>query len=79
MYPHRGKRCVCVLYGWVSEAMNTNEEIFSEERLRSVIEQYAHLSPQLLQEKIVHAVSEFSGKAPQHDDFTMVVVKIRSK
>jgi hypothetical protein len=63
----------------VSEAMNTNEEIFSEKRLRSVIEQYAHLSPQLLQEKIVQAVSEFSGKAPQHDDFTMVVVKIRPK
>jgi hypothetical protein len=63
----------------VSEAMNTNEEFFSEERLRLVIEQYAHLSPQLLQEKIVQAVSEFSGKAPQHDDFTMVVVKIRQK
>jgi hypothetical protein len=63
----------------VSEAMNTNEEIFSEERLCLVIEQYAHLSPQLLQEKIVQAVSEFSGKAPQHDDLTMVVVKIRSK
>jgi hypothetical protein len=63
----------------VSEAMNTNEEIFSEERLRIVIEQYAHLSPQLLQEKVVQAVSEFSGKAPQHDDFTMVVVKIRPK
>jgi len=63
----------------VSEAMNTNEEIFGEERLRSVIDQYAHLSPQLLQEKIVQSVSEFSGKAPQHDDLTMVVVKIRSK
>lgn len=63
----------------VSEAMNTNEEVFGEERLRSVIDQYAHLSPQLLQEKIVEAVSEFSGKAPQHDDLTMVVVKIRPK
>jgi len=63
----------------VSEAMNTKEEIFGEERLRLVIEQYAHLSPQLLQEKVVQAVSEFSGKAPQHDDLTMVVVKIRPK
>lgn len=63
----------------VSEAMNTNEEIFGEERLRLVIEQYAHLSPQLLQEKVVQAVGEFSGKAPQHDDLTMVVVKIRPK
>jgi sigma-B regulation protein RsbU (phosphoserine phosphatase) len=63
----------------VSEAMNTNNEIFSEERLLAIIEKYAHLSPQQLQEKIVDAVSEFSGKAPQHDDLTMVVVKVRPK
>jgi serine phosphatase RsbU (regulator of sigma subunit) len=42
-----------------------------------VIERYAHLSPQQIQERIVEAVSLFSGKAPQHDDFTMVVVKVR--
>jgi serine phosphatase RsbU (regulator of sigma subunit) len=63
----------------VSEAMNSDEEIFGEERLRVIIEKYAHLSPQQLQEKIVDAVGEFSGKAPQHDDLTMVVVKVRPK
>ena len=63
----------------VSEAMNTDEEVFGEERLCMVIETYAALSPQDLQEKILTAVREFSGKAPQHDDFTMVVVKIRPK
>jgi sigma-B regulation protein RsbU (phosphoserine phosphatase) len=74
------KKDVFVFYtDGVTEAMNIREEIFTEERLRRVIEEYAHLSPQLLQEKIVQAVSEFSGKAPQHDDLTMVVVKIRSK
>jgi hypothetical protein len=63
----------------VSEAMNTQEEIFGEERLKEVIKKHAHLSPQQLQEKIVEAVAQFSGKAPQHDDFTMVVVKVRSQ
>jgi len=61
----------------VSEAMNIEEDIFGEERLREVVETNAHLSPQQLQEKIVNTVAQFSGKAPQHDDFTMVVVKVR--
>lgn len=61
----------------VSEAMNNNEEIYGEDRLRAVIEKFAHLSPQQLQEKIVDSVARFSGNAPQHDDLTMVVVKVR--
>ncbi|MCP5053984.1 MAG: PP2C family protein-serine/threonine phosphatase [bacterium] len=61
----------------VSEAMNSQDEVFGEDRLREVVERYAHLSPQQLQERIVEAVAYFSGKAPQHDDFTMVVVKVR--
>jgi hypothetical protein len=61
----------------VSEAMNTDKEIFGEERLYEIIKKFAYLSPQQLQQKIVKAVSEFSGKAPQHDDFTMVVIKVR--
>jgi hypothetical protein len=63
----------------VTEAMNTHQEIFGEARLRTVIESYAQLSAQDLQEKIVLAVREFSGQAPQHDDFTMVVVKVRDQ
>ena len=63
----------------VTEAMNIREEIFGEERLIAVIEAYAHLSSQELQGKILQAVREFSGKAPQHDDFTMVVIKVRDQ
>jgi hypothetical protein len=63
----------------VSEAMNMEDEIFGEERLLQVIESHGHQSPQQLQERIVEAVADFSGKAPQHDDFTMVVVKVRPK
>jgi MFS family permease len=61
----------------ITEAMNIREEIFGEERLLAVIEAYAHLSAQDLQEKILQAVKDFSGKAPQHDDFTMVLIKVR--
>ncbi len=61
----------------ITEAMNTDEEIFGEKRLCDVIEKNAHFSPQQLQEKMMEAVREFSGQAPQHDDFTMVVIKVR--
>jgi Stage II sporulation protein E (SpoIIE) len=62
----------------VTEAMNTQDEVYGEERLKGVIKKFAHLSPQQLQERIVESVAYFSGKAPQHDDFTMVVVKVRT-
>ena len=60
----------------VSESMNMNREIFGEERLMEIITRSAHYPPRLIQRNVVEAVARFSGKAPQHDDFTMVVVKI---
>jgi len=56
--------------------MNMNREIFGEERLMEIITRSAHHPPRLIQRNVVEAVARFSGKAPQHDDFTMVVVKI---
>lgn len=61
----------------VSESMNLDNDVFGEERLKEVISRSAGLSPRIIQRNIVDAVSAFSGKAPQHDDFTMIVVKIR--
>ncbi|MCP4147198.1 MAG: SpoIIE family protein phosphatase [bacterium] len=61
----------------VSESMNMQQEIFGEERLCEVIEKSANLPPRAIQRYIMEAVATFSGKAPQHDDFTMVVVKVR--
>ena len=61
----------------VSESMNMNQEIFGEERLEAIITKSAHQPPRLIQRNVVEAVSRFSGKAPQHDDFTIVVVKIK--
>lgn len=63
----------------VTEAMNINQEIFGEQRLKEIIEKYSHLPPQKIEERVIEAVSEFSGDAPQHDDFTMVIVKIKPK
>lgn len=62
----------------VTEAMNTDREIFGEKRLIEIIANNSTLPPQRIEERIIEAVGDFSGEAPQHDDFTMVIVKIRS-
>ncbi len=63
----------------VSESMNLRNEIYGEKRLQEIIAGSADLPPRLIQKNIIESVSRFSGKAPQHDDFTMVVVKVKGE
>lgn len=60
----------------VSEAMNSRSELFGEERLQSVMRQNADLPMEELREKMIDEVFSFAGKADQHDDMTMVLVKV---
>ena len=60
----------------ISEAMNTRNELFGEERIRSIMEENADLEMDELREKIVDEVFDFAGGAVQHDDMTMVLVKV---
>ena len=56
--------------------MNTRDELFGEERIRSIMEENADLQMDELREKIVDEVFDFAGGAVQHDDMTMVLVKV---
>ncbi|NIV94834.1 SpoIIE family protein phosphatase [candidate division KSB1 bacterium] len=60
----------------ITESMNKGGEEFGEDKLRETINQNANQSAQELLEKITLEVNNFSGAGPQHDDFTMVVVKV---
>ena len=60
----------------VSEAMNTRAELFGEERIRAILEENADLEMEELREKMVDEVFDFAGGAVQHDDMTMVLVKV---
>jgi hypothetical protein len=60
----------------VSEAMNKNGDEFGEERLSQIVALNNHAAPQKLLDAIAEEVARFSGDAKQHDDFTMVVVKV---
>lgn len=60
----------------ISESMNKNGEQFGEERLQQVISLNAHHSAQAILDRITEETNKFAGNATQHDDFTMVVVKV---
>ncbi len=60
----------------VTEAMNNHSELFGDDRLRGIMEENADLSMEELREKMVDEVFNFAGGAVQHDDMTMVLVKV---
>lgn len=59
-----------------TEASNKNREEFGEERLERVISENKLASANLIIQNVVRAVKSFVGNHPQHDDMTMVVIKV---
>ncbi|MDH4070733.1 MAG: SpoIIE family protein phosphatase, partial [Ignavibacteria bacterium] len=60
----------------ITEGKNAYQEEFGEQRLESVLGASASLSAEGIRESIVDAVKTFAGETQQHDDQTVVVVKI---
>jgi sigma-B regulation protein RsbU (phosphoserine phosphatase) len=60
----------------ISEAMNDADDFFGEGRLARLIEEHAHLSSDELRERVLREVQAFVGAAPQHDDMTMIFLKV---
>ncbi|HEX6162725.1 MAG TPA: PP2C family protein-serine/threonine phosphatase [Vicinamibacterales bacterium] len=60
----------------ISETMNEAFDCFGEERLAQVVEQYAHLPFEQLRSYILAELRAFAGGADQHDDMTMILMKI---
>jgi len=60
----------------ITEAMNAAGDLFGEARLAQLIEQHGHLEVAELRERIVRDVEAFAGAEDQHDDLTMILLKI---
>ncbi len=60
----------------VNEAMNADRELFGDDRLRDVLQHTAGQSAAAIVEAIREAVRTFTGDQPQHDDVTLVVVRV---
>jgi sigma-B regulation protein RsbU (phosphoserine phosphatase) len=59
-----------------TEAMNKNLEEYGEERLCQVIRQNREKSARMIIDLVIGDVQEFVKEYPQHDDMTMVIVKV---
>jgi sigma-B regulation protein RsbU (phosphoserine phosphatase) len=60
----------------ISEAMNAHDDCFGENRLGQLVETHAHLPCDELRERMLREISAFVGDAPQHDDMTMILLKV---
>ena len=60
----------------ISEAMNAQGDCFGDQRLVDLAECHADMTCNDLSERILSEVHTFTGDAAQHDDMTMVLLKI---
>ncbi|KAA3618005.1 MAG: hypothetical protein DWQ05_08130 [Calditrichaeota bacterium] len=60
----------------ISESMDLDGEEFGEDRLKDLVNRHSKLSAEEILNKVKSEINIFSGTAPQHDDLTMVVVKV---
>ncbi|MBA2305696.1 MAG: SpoIIE family protein phosphatase [Acidobacteria bacterium] len=60
----------------ITEAMNAAGDLFSDARLARIVEEHGHLSSGELRERILREIEAFVGGADQHDDMTMILLKV---
>ena len=60
----------------ISEAMNVEGDCFGDARLADLAREHADLGSSELRDRILDEVRRFAGAAAQHDDMTMVLVKV---
>jgi len=70
---------VFVLYtDGISEAMNPESDLFGDARLSALVGEHHHLESAELRERILREVQAFVAGADQHDDMTMVLIKVEA-
>jgi sigma-B regulation protein RsbU (phosphoserine phosphatase) len=68
---------IIVLYtDGITEAMNAQSDLFGESRLSRIVEEHGHLDSGELRERILREIEAFVGNADQHDDMTMILMKV---
>jgi serine phosphatase RsbU (regulator of sigma subunit) len=60
----------------ITEAMNAGDDCFGEGRLGALVEEHSHLPTEELRERVLREIAAFVGGAPQHDDMTMLLLRV---
>ncbi|HYT66402.1 MAG TPA: SpoIIE family protein phosphatase [Vicinamibacterales bacterium] len=72
-----GKGDVLVFYtDGITEAMNQESDLFGDARLGRLLAEHGHLDAADLRERILREIESFVGTADQHDDMTMILLKV---
>lgn len=61
----------------VTEAFNADGEEFGEERLEELLRSSSHMSADEVRDTVVRCVRDWCATAPQHDDLTFIVLKVK--
>ena len=59
----------------ISESRDEKGDFFGEERLKSHLQEFYHLSAAEIANKLVESLALFAGSAPQADDLTVLIIK----
>lgn len=62
----------------VTEAMNADSDCFGDARLGDILAEHGDLPLEELRERILREIDAFVAGAPQHDDMTMILVKVEA-
>ena len=60
----------------ISEAMNPESDLFGDTRLGRLVAEHGHLETGELRERILREIESFVDGADQHDDMTMILIKV---
>jgi serine phosphatase RsbU (regulator of sigma subunit) len=60
----------------ISEAMNASEDEWGEDRMIAEAQAHADLNAEELLHRVFRAADAFAAGAPQHDDMTLVVLRL---
>jgi len=63
----------------ITEAMDVTGELFGEAALAGVLAAHYELDAPAIRERVLREVRAFVGEAEQHDDMTMVVLKVTGR
>ncbi|MDD5680171.1 MAG: SpoIIE family protein phosphatase, partial [Candidatus Omnitrophica bacterium] len=60
----------------ISESMNTRRKEFGIERVKNILTAGYELKAKDIMMKVLAEIAKFSKGAPQHDDMTVIVIKV---
>jgi len=60
----------------IVEAQDAGHALFGFERLEALLHTHGDLAPDQLIDRVLRAVGQFAGSAPQHDDMTIMAIRI---